>query len=81
MNAHDGLAGRRTSLASGIAVTALVVVMGVAVAIAEMQPEASAVAVEGPVTQAAAVATTDGFRVPDELRINAAEVPPHVEAF
>ena len=79
MNAHDRLTGRTTSLASGIAVTALVVVMGVAVAVAEMQPEASAV--EGPVTQAAAMATTDGFRVPDELRINAAEVPPHVEAF
>ncbi len=81
MSAHDGLTNRGTSLASGLAVTALVVVVGVAAAIADFGPAGVAVHADGPITPAVATTTVDGFEVPHALRIDASEVPPHVVAF
>ncbi|MFO1315728.1 MAG: hypothetical protein U1F58_08990 [Burkholderiales bacterium] len=84
MNTQTGPNGRRSSLSSGLAVTALVVVVGVAAAIADLGPPGSAAAgvhVEGAIAPAVAAAATDEFQVPDALRINEAEVPPHVQAF
>ena len=84
MSDHTGFDGRRTSLSSGLAVTALVVVVGVAAAIADRGPAGStnvATRAEGSITPAVATATIDGFHVPDALRTNEAEVPPHVESF
>lgn len=81
MNARNAVTGRTTSLASGIAVTALVVVIGVAAAVADLGPAAPAVGVEGPIANVEATAATAGFRVPDDLRIDAGEVPAHVESF
>ena len=81
MNAHTAANGRVTSLASGVAVTALVVVVGVAVAIADLSPAAPEAGAERTVAPVVAATEADGPRVPDELKVNAAEVPPHVEAF
>jgi hypothetical protein len=84
MSDHTGFDARRTSLSSGLAVTALVVVVGVAAAIADLGPAGSAnvaVRADGSFVPAVASATMDEFSVPSALRANEAEVPPHVESF
>lgn len=84
MNAHHSFTHRRTSLSSGLAVTALVVVVGVAAAVADFGPAGSAgdaAYAGGAIAPAVTTATLDSFYVPDALRIDASKVPPHVEAF
>ena len=71
------------TIASGLKVTMLVVVVGVLLAFADhslVAPQDDAVNVQD-VPAATATYAMDGFAVPDDLRARADEVPAHVEAF
>ena len=74
---------RGMQFASGLAATAVVVVVVAALVGVAPPPHAPAqaaaiVAATSPVT---AATPEEGFAVPPALRIDAGEVPPHVQAF
>ena len=71
------------TIASGLKVTMLVVVVGVLLAFADhslVAPRDGAVNAHD-VPAATATYAVDGFAVPNDLRARADEVPAHVEAF
>jgi len=72
------------SVASGIRVTAIVVVIGVLLALADhsfVSPRDGAHAAQDVPAATATNHALDGFAVPDELRARTGETPAQVEAF